>query len=93
MRPQNSFLWFFLKMQLFFEKIVHQISDKKGYIHFWCKMNPVRSHSDTVGRVAIKVRVEGGEAFFIPYFYDPKYPSSDALPSPGIFFNVSFSHF
>ncbi len=22
------------------------ISDKKGYIHFWCKMTPYRSHSD-----------------------------------------------
>ncbi len=35
-----------------------------------------RSHSDTVGRVANKVRVEGG----------PKYRSSDALPAPEIFF-------
>ncbi len=42
-------------------------------------MTPDRSHSDTAGRVANKVRVEGG---FNPYFYGPKYPSSDALPAP-----------
>ncbi len=46
-------------------------------------MTPDRSHSDTVGRVANKVKVEGG-AFFNPYFYGPKYPSSDALPAPEI---------
>ncbi len=77
-------------------------------------MTPDRSHSDTVGRVANKVRVEGGELWsvankvgvewanwtcckqskgwsfapFNPYFYVPKYRSSDALPAPEIFFNV-----
>ncbi len=45
-------------------------------------MTPDRSHSDTVGRVANKVRVEGGE------FYIPKYRSSDALPPPEIFFKI-----
>ncbi len=54
-------------------------------------MTPDRSHSDTFGRVANKVRVEGGErveggkAPFNPYFYGPKYHSSDALPAPEIF--------
>ncbi len=49
-------------------------------------MTPDRSHSDIVGRVANKVRVEGGEAPFNPYFYVPKCRSSDALPAPEIFF-------
>ncbi len=49
-------------------------------------MTPDRSHSDTVGRVANKVRVEKDEAPFNPYFYGPKYPSPDALPAPEIFF-------
>ncbi len=48
-------------------------------------MTPDKSHSDTVGRVANKVRVEGDEAPFNPYFYVPKYRSSDALPAPEIF--------
>ncbi len=48
-------------------------------------MTPYRSHSDTVGRVANKVRVEGGFIPFNPYFYGPKYLSSDALPAPEIF--------
>ncbi len=63
------------------KKFQHKISNKKGYIHFWCKMTPDRSHSDTVGRVANKVRVQGG----FPYFHGPKYLSSDALPAPAIF--------
>ncbi len=42
-------------------------------------MTPDRSHSDTVGCVANKV------APFNPYFYVPKYRSSDALPAPEIF--------
>ncbi len=48
-------------------------------------MIPDWSHSDTVGRVANKVRVEGGEALFNSYFYIPKYRSSDALSAPEIF--------
>ncbi len=48
-------------------------------------MTPNRSHSDTAGHDANKVRVEGGEAPFNPYFYVPKYRSSDALPVPEIF--------
>ncbi len=48
-------------------------------------MTPDRSHSDTVGRVANKVRVEEGFAPFNPYFYVPKYRSSDALPAPEVF--------
>ncbi len=40
--------------------IRHQISDKIGHIQFWCEMTPDRSHSNTVRRVANKVRVEGG---------------------------------
>ncbi len=46
-------------------------------------MTPNRSHSDTVRRIANKVRVEGVEN---PYFYVPKYIFSDALPTPEIFF-------
>ncbi len=44
MRPGNSFFAVFSENTAFFEKIVdckniqHQISDKKGYIHFWCKV-------------------------------------------------------
>ncbi len=45
-------------------------------------MTPDRSHSDIVGRIANKVRVEEGEN---PYFYVPKYHSSDAVPAPEIF--------
>ncbi len=48
-------------------------------------MTPDRSHSGIIGRVANKIRVEGGEASFNSYFYVPKYPSSDALPAPEIF--------
>ncbi len=48
-------------------------------------MTPDRSYSDTVGRGANKVRVEGGEASFNPYFYVPTYLSSDALPASEIF--------
>ncbi len=50
-------------------------------------MTPDRSHSDTAGRVANKVRVKEGETPFNPYFYVPKYCSSDALPAPEIFLN------
>ncbi len=52
-------------------------------------MTPDRSHSDIVGRIANKVRVEGGE-----YFYDPKDRSSDALLAPEIFlvFIVNLFH-
>ncbi len=65
MCPQNSFLRFSLKIQLFSKKLSNKkvlsikFLIKKGYIHFWCKMTPDRSHSDTVGHVANKVRVEG----------------------------------
>ncbi len=69
----------FLRKNCWIKKFQHQISDIKSYIHSWCKMNPDRSHSDTVGRVANKVF-----APFNPYFYFPKYPSSDALPAPEI---------
>ncbi len=48
-------------------------------------MTPDRSHSDTVGCVANKVKVEGGEAPLDSYFYVPKYLSFDALPAPEIF--------
>ncbi len=47
-------------------------------------MTPDRSYNDTAGRAANKVRVEGCEAPFNPYFYVPKY-RSDALPVPEIF--------
>ncbi len=66
MRPQNSFLRFSLKIQLFSDKLLNKkifsikFLIKKGYIHFWCKMTPDRSHCDTVGRVANKLRIEGG---------------------------------
>ncbi len=77
----KPFFSVFSENTAFFEKIVeykniqHQISDRKGYIHFWWKMTPDRSHSDTVGRVTNKVG----------YFYGPKYRSSEALPAPEIF--------
>ncbi len=58
-------------------------------------MTPDKSHSDTVGRVANKIRVEGIEDPF-----NPHYPSSDALPVPEIFLlfplfytNDSFNHY
>ncbi len=51
-------------------------------------MIPDRSHNDTVGRVANKVRVEGGETPFNPYFYVPKYSFSDVFPAPEIFFSI-----
>ncbi len=51
-------------------------------------MTPDRSHSDTVGRVANKVTVEGGFVPFNPYFYGPRYRSSDALPAPEIFLSI-----
>ncbi len=45
---------------LFLANEAIEVSLQKGYIHFWCKMTHDRSHSDTVGRVANKVRVERG---------------------------------
>ncbi len=42
-------------------------------------VTPDRLHSDTVGRVTNKVRVEGGG-------FVPKYRSSDAFPATEIFF-------
>ncbi len=83
MGPQNSFL----QIQLFSKKLLnkkniqYQISDKKGYIHFWRKMTPDRSHSDTVGRVANKV-----------YSFLPKYRSSDALLRQRFFFFYPLFH-
>ncbi len=53
-------------------------------------MTPDRSHSDTVGRAANKVRVEEDEAPFNPYFYGPKYLSSDSLPAPENFYLFYF---
>ncbi len=47
-------------------------------------MTPDRSHNDTVGRVANKVRVEWG-LHPLKLFYVPKYRSSDTLPAPEIF--------
>ncbi len=51
MCPKNSFALFSRKILLFSKrllnkKIPHLVSDKKGCIHFWCKMTPYRSHSD-----------------------------------------------
>ncbi len=74
MLPENSFLRFSLKIQLFSKKLSNKkifsikFLIKKCYIHFWCKMKPDRSHSDTVGSVANKVRVEGGERSEISLF-------------------------
>ncbi len=50
-------------------------------------MTPDRSHSDSVGHVVNKVRVEGGVRPLQP-FYVPKYRSSDALPAPETFYPV-----
>ncbi len=83
MRPQNSFLLFSLKIQLFSKKLLNKkifsikFLIKKAVFIFWCKMTPDRSHSDTVGRVANN-----------PYFYGPKYISSDAPLAPEIFYIV-----
>ncbi len=55
-------------------------------------MTPDKSQSDIVGRVAKKVRVEGASPFN-PYFYVPKYHSSDALPAPEIFSDALFIQF
>ncbi len=52
-------------------------------------MTPDRSYSDTVGRVANKVGVEWGFVPFNPYFYVPKYRSSDALPALEVFVQLS----
>ncbi len=60
MYSQNSFSRFSQKILFFSEKIVelkniqHLISDRKGYIHFWCKMTPYRSHSDPVAVLQTK---------------------------------------
>ncbi len=48
-------------------------------------MTPDRSHSDTFGRIANKVKVEGGEDPFKPYFQGSKYLSSNTFPAPEIF--------
>ncbi len=99
MRPKTvscDFLWkySFFRKNCRTKNIQHQMSDKKGHIHFWCTITPDRSHSDTVGRVANKVRIEWGFAPFNPYFYVPKYHSSDALPaSEFFFFKFSTKHF
>ncbi len=75
----------------FFEKIVelkkiqHLISYKKGYIHFWSKMTPCRSHND-LARLCRKPS-KG------TYFFVPKYRSSDALPAPEMFVPASFVRF
>ncbi len=41
-------------------------------------------------RVVDKVRVEGSDALFNPYYYVPKYRSPDALPTPDIFLFLPF---
>ncbi len=51
-------------------------------------MTPDRSHSDPAA-IANKVRVEGDEAIFSPYFYGPKNRSSDAVPAPDIFWTIT----
>ncbi len=59
-------------------------------------MTPDRSHSDTVGRVTNKVRVEG-ESHLQPLLLrseislGPKYRSSDALPVPEIYIIILFN--
>ncbi len=93
MRSQNSFLQFSLKIQLFLKKLLNKkiFSIKfliKKAIFIFGKVTPDRSHSDPVGHVANKVRVEGTEAPFNPYFHGLKYRSSDALPAPEIFLIV-----
>ncbi len=58
--PPKQFFAVFSVNTAFFEKIVEyknicrQISDKKGYIHFWCKMSPDRSHSDPAAALQSK---------------------------------------
>ncbi len=59
MCPQNSFSRFLGKYSFFWkhcgiENIQNLISDRKGYIHFWCKMTPYRWHSDPAAASQIK---------------------------------------
>ncbi len=85
MCPQNSFSRFSRKKSLNKRHIKHLICDKKAYIHFWCKMTPSWSHSDSLAMVQTRQRLKRTN----PYFYIPKSPSSDTLPAPEIFFSNS----
>ncbi len=59
--PLKQFFTFFSQNIAFFEKLVeykdiqYLICDKKGYIHFWCKMTPDRWHKWPSSRAANKV--------------------------------------
>ncbi len=50
MCPQNSFLrkYCFFRKNCRIKNIQLLICDKRGYIHFWCKMTLYWSHSDLV---------------------------------------------
>ncbi len=74
MCPQNSFLRFSLKIRLFFEKIVEE---KLFSIWFLIKK--------AIFIFGVRWPLTS-QAPFNPYFYVPKYRSSDALPVPEIFF-------
>ncbi len=80
MRPQNSFLRFSLKIQLFSKKLlIKKIFSIKFLIKKAKFIFGVRRH--LTGRTVTQL-----DAPFNPYFYGPKYRSSDALPAPQIFF-------
>ncbi len=52
---------------------------------FWVTMRPHSGRIVTQGDIANKIKIEGDKPTFNPYFYVPKYHSSDALPAPKIF--------
>ncbi len=91
-RPQNSFSQFSLKILLFSKKLLnkkvqHLISNKKGYIHFWCKMTPDKSHSDLAAVLQTKEGLKGRSPLKLLLL---QHLSSDALLAPNIFFCYSY---
>ncbi len=58
--PPKQFFTVFPENTAFFEKLVeYLICDKKGYIHFWCKMTPDKSHSVAVATLQTKYGLKG----------------------------------
>ncbi len=67
------------------KNIQHLISNKKGYIHFSCKMTP-DSRKVTQWPCCKQSKGWRGRVPFNYYFYVSKYRSSDALSVPEIFY-------
>ncbi len=65
---------------LFFKLLI----DKNFMLIFWVT-GPHTGRIVPNGGIVNKVRIEGDKPTFNPYFYIPKYRSSDALPAPEIF--------